>query len=75
MILSVSAIGSGSLSYQWKNSGKDITRDQPDFSETDTPNLKISSFMPEHQGSYTCIVSDGQMFVESNPAELKLSKH
>ena len=75
VILSVSAVGSGSLSYQWKKNGEDITRDQPDFSGTDTSNLKISSFMPENQGSYTCIVSDGQTFVESNPAELKLSKH
>ena len=75
MILSVSAVGSGSLSYQWKKNGKDITRDQPDFTETDTPNLKISSLKPKHQGSYTCTVSDGQKFVESNPAELKLSKY
>ena len=73
MILTVSAVGSGCLSYKWKKNGEDIT--QPDFTGISTPTLKISSFMAEHQGSYTCTVSDGQKFVESNPAELKLSKH
>ena len=70
--LSVSAVGSGSLSYHWKKNGKDLT--QTDFTGTDTPTLKISSFMPEHEGSYKCVVSDGQKFVESHPAELKISK-
>ena len=73
MTLSVSAVGSGSLSYQWKKNKEDVT--QPDYTGTDTPTLKISSFVNEHQGSYSCIVSNGQKSVESKLAELMLSKY
>ena len=73
MILSVSAVGSGFLSYQWKKNGKYIT--QSEFNGTNTPTLKINSFKSEHQGSYKCIVNNGQKVVESNPAELNISKY
>ena len=69
MSLSVSAIGLGSLSYKWKKDGQDIT--DPECTGVDTSNLTICSFSHEHVGSYMCIVSNHQMTVESNPAELE----
>ena len=48
--MSVSAVGSGSLSYQWKKEGNDIT--QSEFTGINTSYLKISSFKAhKHQGS------------------------
>ena len=69
----MSAIGSEPFTYKWMKDGKDIVNLRCTGIQEST--LKIDQFLKEHQGSYTCIVSDGQMFVESNSADLTLSKY
>ncbi len=60
--LTVSANGSGTLSYQWKKDGVDI------------PGQTSDSYMPTRSGSYTCVVSNKEdashspTSVESNAA-------
>lgn len=70
--LRVSAVGSGYLTYQWKKDGKPI-RDSGTCEST----LTIPSFGYQHQGIYTCKVSDGlhQKPIESTSANLRLSKY
>ena len=58
-------MGSGYFSYKWLKDGKIIAY---------SPSLTINSFLPEHQGSYVCVVNDSHVSVESNPAQLTLSK-
>ena len=65
--LSVSAVGSGQLFYQWKKDGKPI--------DCNKPTLTIPFFRCKHQGDYTCEARDSQETVESRPAKLKLSKY
>ena len=72
MTLSVTAVGAKPPCYKWRRNGQDITH--PKYSGIDTPTLTISCFSPEHEGNYTCIVSDGNEVFESAPAKLKLGK-
>ena len=75
VVLLVSAVGSSeSLSYSWKLDGNNITL--PTCTGTETRILVISSCSLEHQGTYTCVVSnDRGSVVESEPAELKLGMY
>ena len=70
--LSVSAEGSGTLTYQWKKDGNLISDDSlPNLNGASTHALTISSFMREHAGSYKCLVSsDSGQKLESKDAEL-----
>ena len=71
--LSVCATGTKQLCYKWKRNGQDITN--PKCSGVDTCKLSIDHFSPEHEGEYTCIVSDDEEnFAQSNSAKLKLGK-
>lgn len=72
--LSVNAAGPGikPFRYKWKRNGQDITN--PKCSGVDTPTLSIDEFSSEHEGDYTCIVSDDEDNIESLSAELKLGK-
>jgi hypothetical protein len=70
--LFISAIGAEPLQYQWKKDGADIT--DPDCTGATTQILIIHTFSQDHQGSYTCIVSNSLQTVESDPAKLELSK-
>lgn len=72
--LSVVAVGSQPLRYWWKKNRQHIS-DTKHYSGMNTPSLTIMSFLPEHQGGYTCVVSDGQVSRESDLADLKLSKY
>lgn len=63
--LSVSAVGAGNLTYEWIKDGKHVIY---------SPTLTITSFQPQHQGCYICVVSDGQKSVTSSNATLALSK-
>ena len=72
--LSVSAVGPGQLSYQWKKDGLDV-RD-PNCSGIKESKLIIPSFRHKDQGHYKCeIKDDHNKAIESNTAELKLSKN
>ena len=73
MSLSVSAIGAGPLLYKWKRNGADIV-DQ-DCIGVNESTLTIGSFIPEHEGDYSCEVEHNQMSVRSNIAKLELSKY
>ena len=72
MTLSVTAVGAKPPCYKWRRNGQDITH--PKCSGIDTSTLTISCFSSEHEGNYTCIVSDGKEVLESAPAKLKLGK-
>ena len=73
--LSVSVKGSDLVTYQWWKDGKVITtEDYPNCTGIDSPTLEISSFIPEYEGSYKCIVSHkaADKEVESRSAQLTL---
>ena len=70
----VSAVGDQkSLRYSWKFNGGDINLASSTGSNTRI--LVIKSCSIEHQGTYTCIVSNSRGEIESNPAHLTLGKH
>ena len=73
VMLSVHATGDKPLRYKWKRNGQDITN--PKCSGVDTSALSIVHFSPEHEGDYTCVVSDDEENIESISAELKLGKY
>ena len=66
----MSAIGAEPLLYKWKRNGEDIT--YPECTGINTPILTIHSFSQDHQGNYSCIVSNSQKSVSSGPANLAL---
>jgi hypothetical protein len=66
----VSAIGADPLQYQWKKDGAVVS--DPESTGTTTQILTIHTFSQNHQGSYTCIVSNGLQSVESKAAHLAL---
>ena len=66
----MSAVGYGTLRYEWKKIGNDTTR--VECTETETDTLTISSFSHKHQGSYTCTVYDDHKSVKSEPFNLIL---
>jgi hypothetical protein len=68
----VYATGAKPRRYEWKRNGQNITN--PKCSGVDTSTLSIDYFSPEHEGDYTCIVSDDEESIESLSAELKLGK-
>lgn len=70
VVLSLCAVGYGHLTYQWKQDEKDITYPECVGSNSDT--LTINSFFPKHQGNYTCVVSEREKSVKSEPAKLIL---
>ncbi len=55
-VLSVTAIGAGSLSYQWRKDGADLV-DGGVISGAQTATLQISNFGLGHDGSYRCAVT------------------
>lgn len=76
LTLTVSAVGVGSLSYQWLKDGKAITKDWcSNCTGGDTHELVVSAFLPEHEGSYKCVVSTGNESVESRPADVRFGKY
>ena len=70
--LSVLAIGTGLLKYQWRKDGQDIK--DPKCIGVDTSTLGITSVSDAHIGKYTCIVEDSQTSVESKSAQLEIGK-
>ena len=70
--LSVSAIGGEPLQYKWKKNGEDII--DPECTGATTQILTIHSFSQAQEGNYFCIVSNNQKSVQSEPANLALSK-
>ena len=73
VMLSVHATSAGarSLCYKWERNGEDIAH--PKCSGVNTSTLFIEYFSPEHEGEYTCIVSDGEEF-KSTSTKLKLGE-
>ena len=54
--LEITASGNGTLSYQWKKDGVDVTTD--DFEGATSPKLHITAVDIRHEGLYTCVVSN-----------------
>jgi hypothetical protein len=71
--LTVSAIGPGPLTYQWKRDGANI--DYEDCTGVDEATLTIKSFSPKHRGHYSCYVNVNGNSIESDPAKLELSEY
>lgn len=66
------ATGLGSLSYQWIKDGEVITDDiLPHCTGSNTTTLHVSCLSAQHDGYYSCIVSNGDHQLESNPAQLQ----
>lgn len=70
VVLSVFAVGYGTLCYEWKKDGDVINYSECTGTETDA--LTISNFSHKHQGAYICVVNDGQKFTKSEPVNLIL---
>ena len=68
--LSVVAVGAEPLHYKWKKNREDITN--PECTGTTSLTLTILSFSQAHVGNYSCIISNNQNSIESEPANLAL---
>ncbi|HWR55310.1 MAG TPA: immunoglobulin domain-containing protein [Negativicutes bacterium] len=70
--------GSGSLSYQWKRNGSNLTNglatSGATISGATTAALTITNAQPADAGSYTCSISDGVTPLESNTATLTVNR-
>ena len=71
--LSISAVGSGHLSYQWKKDKREITG--PKCSGTNGPTLTINEFSTDDQGEYMCVIKDSHKTISSNSANVALGKY
>ena len=69
--LSVSATGAENLVYLWKKDGQYLSNNKYIIG-TNTPTLTISEFLPDNQGTYTCIVKNYNSSIESEQADLAL---
>ena len=59
VILRVSALGPGMMSYQWIKDGRVITKSNlPSITGEDSATLYINKFSHAHDGEYHCIVSN-----------------
>ena len=72
VFLSVSVVGPGPLSYNWKKDGVDIVDEE--YTGVNEPILSIRYFMLKHEGKYLCEVKHDEKSIESVPAQLELSK-
>jgi subtilisin family serine protease len=68
-VFAVSAVGRGTLTYQWQRSGTDLT-DGGDVSGAATDTLAIANVDSADAGDYRCVVTDDDGTVFSNPAAL-----
>ena len=68
--LEITASGNGTLSYQWKKDGVDVTTD--DFEGATSPKLHITAVDIQHEGLYTCVVSNEAGHVESEQTEVSI---
>ena len=67
--LSMSATGPGILSYKWMKNGYAI--EDNNVTGINDPVLYINNFSKEHDGEYTCVVSNEHCTLMSNPGRLK----
>ena len=75
VILSVSAVGYGPMSYEWTKDGESISHSaSAELTGINTDTLTISSFSSGHRGKYTCTVKNDYKSVKSVPTDLALSK-
>lgn len=69
--LNVEAVGP-ILSYKWEKDGRSIEMDELDgYTGATTSNLCIISLSPEHEGNYTCIISNDFDIVNTKSADVK----
>lgn len=65
----ISAAGPGTLVYLWMKEETEIVDDA--YSGVNTPTLHIPCFTSEHNGQYTCIVSNEHCTLKSSPGKLQ----
>ena len=73
VIFNVAATGAGTLHYQWmKDKGIISGHKLHSYDGADTPTLHITSFSPEHEGTYMCVVKNEHSdILHSFAADLK----
>ena len=72
---SVKVSGSDPLKYQWQRDGVKL-EDANGFSGTNTSTLTVARVSkPEHEGEYTCMVSNGCGEATSNAATLTVGNY
>ena len=71
--LSMSAVGSEHLSYQWRKDEREITCTK--YSGTNGPTLMIKEFSTDDQGEYMCVIKDSHKTISSNSANMALGKY
>ena len=70
MTLEITASGKGTLSYQWKKDGVDVITD--DFQGATSRKLEITAVDIQHEGLYTCVVSNEAGQVVSEQTEVSI---
>ena len=71
---SVTATGTGPLSYQWQKDEVNLT-DGGRIKGASTSTLSITAVQKGDEGGYTCVVSNTAGAVTSKPATLDLGKY
>ena len=61
------------LKYQWSIEGRDISKDDECFKNSDTDTLTINCFESDYAGTYRCVVSISSRPVVSMSAEVELN--
>ena len=75
VVLSVSSVGFGHLSFEWMKDGNVMTDSAAaEFTGINTDTLTISSFLSSHQGNYQCAIKNNHKSVKSSPTNVTLSK-
>lgn len=73
--LSISATGASTLYYEWQKDDEKIPiHKNLNIHGVYTPNFCIRHFLPQHEGSYKCIVSNKYGEVNSNSVLVKCLK-
>jgi len=67
--LSLQAVNPGSASYQWLKDGQPIFNGSK-YAGVNTSVLSVSDVQPADEGLYSCMVTDGCLSLESDPAPL-----
>ena len=74
LAISITATGTEPLKYQWQRDGVELEEGNG-FTGTNTSTLTVARVSkPEHEGEYTCVVSNGAGEAMSNAATVTVGK-
>ncbi len=72
VVLSVTAVGTPPITYQWRKNSGNLT-DGPGISGATTPQLTLTNLAPNAEGTYDCVVADALCQVTSRPAYVSVT--